>query len=99
MNPDSRTSRTVLLCLMALVVTGCPVGEGPPTAGEAESFLAEAEQTLLERSTDESRHGWIQSTFITEDTDTLYAEANERYIAAAVDLAKRSTRYTSLELP
>ena len=60
---------------------------------------AEAEQVLLERSNDEARHGWVQATYITEDTDLLYAEANERYIAAVVDLAKRSTRYAGLELP
>jgi peptidyl-dipeptidase A len=88
-----------LLCLAALAVGGCPpAGEGPPTASEAESFLAEAEQTLLEKENDEARHGWVQATFITSDTDTLYAEANERYIAAAVDLGKRSTRYSGLEL-
>ena len=49
-----------MLCLLALVAGGCPpVGEGPPTATEVESFLAEAEETLLERSNDESRNGWV----------------------------------------
>ncbi|MFQ5350169.1 MAG: hypothetical protein ACE5EG_06990, partial [Thermoanaerobaculia bacterium] len=100
MEADSRIPTTVLVCLVALVAGGCPpAGEGPPTVGEAGTFLAEAEQTLLARGIDEARHGWIQSTFITQDTETLYAEANARYIEAAVDLAKRATRYAELELP
>ena len=100
MSAASLRFRSILPCLLALVTCGClAAGEGPPTASEAESFLAEAERILLERSNDEARHGWVQATFITEDTDVLYAQANERYIAAAVDLAKRATRFAGLELP
>ena len=100
MKADRLISRTALLCLAALAAAGCPpAGEGPPTAEQAAEFLAEAERTLLERGVDEARHGWVQSTYITEDTEILYAEANERYIAAAVDLAKRATRYAGLDLP
>ncbi len=99
MRADSLPLRPIILCVLALVAGGCPPpAEGPPTAAEAERFLSEAEQTLLERSNEEARTGWVQATFITQDTDILYAQANERYIGAAVDLAKRSTRYAGLEL-
>ena len=99
MRADLRLVRTMALALAALAAGGCPPPvDSPPTAEEAAGFLAEAEQTLLDRSIEESRNGWVQSTFITYDTELLYARANERYIAAAVDLAKRSTRYADLEL-
>ena len=100
MNSDYLSSRVLPLCLVVLVSWGYPAGgEEPPTAAEAEEFLAEANRILLERGNDEARHGWVQSTYITEDTDLLYAQANERLIAAVVDLAKRSTRYADLALP
>ncbi len=100
MRADRRTSIPLVLCLLAATYVGQPpAGAEQPTAAEAEQFLAEAERTVLARSNDEARHGWVQATFITEDTDLLYAEANERYIAAVVDLAKRATRYADLDLP
>ena len=101
MMATSRFSRTTLVCLLlAPAMAGRPLaGEEPPTVEEAERFLAEAEQILLERFTDAERHGWVQATFITEDTDILFAQANERYIGTVVALAKKSTRYADLELP
>ncbi len=92
----------LLVCLTALVAAGCPppdTGAGPPTVEEALAFLEEADETLLERLIELERTGWVQSTYITHDTEILAAEANEAFIAAAVDLAKRSTRYADLELP
>ena len=50
-------------------------------------------------SVDASRASWVQSTHITEDTEILSAQANERAIAAGVDFAKRATRFDGLKLP
>ncbi len=41
----------------------------------------------------------MQSNFITEDTEILAAQANERSIAATVELAQEATRFDGVELP
>lgn len=71
----------------------------PPTVAEAKAFLEEAEGKLLELANDAGRAGWVQSTYITDDTEILAAKANERSIAATVEYAKKATRFDRLKLP
>ena len=77
-----------------------PAGTRPkPTAKEAAAFLAEAEPRLLALANEASRAGWVQSTYITDDTEALAAQANERVIAATVVYAKRAARFDGVKLP
>ena len=71
----------------------------PPTAEEARAFLDEAEAKLLVLSVNASRAGWVQSTYITDDTEILAAQANERLIASTAEYAKKAARFQGVELP
>jgi peptidyl-dipeptidase A len=75
-----------------------PAGK-PATVAEAKAFLDEAEAKLLALATDAGRAAWVQSTYITDDTEILAAQANERSIAATVSYAKKATRFDGLKLP
>jgi peptidyl-dipeptidase A len=72
---------------------------GKPAAGDAKAFLDEAEGKLLALATEASRAGWVQSTYITDDTEILSAAANERVIAASVVYAKKVARFEGASLP
>jgi peptidyl-dipeptidase A len=78
---------------------GATAREKAPTVAEAKAFVDQAEAKQLELSVEASRAGWIQSTYITDDTEILAAKANERAIAAGVEYAKKATRYDRLKLP
>ena len=45
------------------------------------------------------RADWVRSTFITDDTETIAAQLNEKAIAAGVEYAKKATRFAGLKLP
>jgi peptidyl-dipeptidase A len=70
----------------------------PPAAAEAKKFLDEAEAKLLKLSVDASRAAWVQSTYITDDTEILAAQANERQIAATAAYAKQAARFDKVKL-
>src|ERR1700704_2775592 len=70
-----------------------------PSAAEAEKFIAAAEKKLFDLSLKYSRADWVKSTFITDDTEALSAEANEDLIAATTELAEESKRFDGLHLP
>ncbi len=72
---------------------------GPPTAAEAAAFITEAEPRLLQLANEASRASWVQSTYITDDTEALAAQANERMIAATVAYAKQAARFDGVSLP
>jgi len=72
---------------------------GSPTVQEAEKFIRDAEAKLNDLSVKASRAAWVQANFITVDTETMAAEANEQLIAATTELAKASRRYERLKLP
>ena len=72
---------------------------GAPTLAEAEKFMADAEARLKELSLRASRAGWVQSTFITDDTEALAADANKDYIAAVTELAEAARRFDQLQKP
>ncbi len=71
----------------------------PPTVAEAEDFIKNAESKLLELNTAASRADWVKATYITDDTEFLAAQADERAITAQVDFAKQATRFDDLKLP
>jgi peptidyl-dipeptidase A len=71
----------------------------PPSVREAQKFIEDAEARLLALSVEGSRADWVKSTFITDDTEILAAQADERLINATVELAKQSKRFDSLKLP
>jgi peptidyl-dipeptidase A len=71
---------------------------GPATKDEADKFIADAEKRLLDLSIKSGRADWVKSTFITDDTEALAAEANDNLIAATTELAEQARRYESLDL-
>jgi peptidyl-dipeptidase A len=70
-----------------------------PTIAEAKKFVDDAEARLMELWIEASRAGWVQSTYITDDTEAIAAKANERAISAGVEYAKQATRFDKLKLP
>ena len=70
----------------------------PPTATEAAAFVAEAQEQLDAIYEEAARAGWVQSNFITEDTEFLAALANERAIGATMEYARGAARFNGLDL-
>jgi len=71
---------------------------GSATKEDAERFIADAEKRLLDLSIKTARADWIKSTFITDDTEALAADANENLIAATTELAEQARRYENVDL-
>ena len=70
-----------------------------PTVADAKEFLDAAEAKLLALSVDSNRADWVKDNFITDDTEVLAAQADEKVINATVDLVKQSKRFDGLKLP
>ena len=66
---------------------------------QAEAFLKDAETQLLKVGNDAQRASWIQSTYITEDTEALTADANEAAINVTKKLARAAVRFDKVNLP
>jgi peptidyl-dipeptidase A len=88
-----------VLGLTAVAHSQAPAANGRPTVEEAQRFVDAADKRLLALANAFSRADWVKSTYITEDTETLAAEANERLITAQVELAKQATRFDGMKLP
>ena len=64
-----------------------------PTAAEAEAFVARAERELSEFSVINARAQWVNSTYITEDTDALSAHFGTIGTEMGVRFANEAARY------
>jgi len=73
-------------------------GAGKGNVTEAEKFITDAEKRLFALAVKTNRADWVRSTFITDDTETLAAEANRDLIATTTELAEQSRRFEGLEL-
>ncbi len=95
---------TLVLCTLATVIgmtSGRVAGADAvaPTAEEARAFVADAEARLLELGNRQQRAQWVMSTYITEDTERLAAEANKDLIAATMELAEEAKSFDGVRLP
>src|SRR6476469_4512422 len=73
--------------------------KGAATVAEAQAFMKKAEDQLLDLGVRAGRAGWVQENFITDDTETMSAQANEKLTAVVTQLALDARRFEGLKLP
>jgi peptidyl-dipeptidase A len=76
-----------------------PHAKGAPTLGEAEAFMKKAEDQLQDLGVRASRASWVQENFISDDTEILSAQAQEKLTAVVTQLALDARRFDSLKMP
>jgi peptidyl-dipeptidase A len=54
------------------------------------SFLKEANERLLRLSNEDNQAGWVQQTYITVDSEAVSARADQAFISAVTDYAKKA---------
>jgi peptidyl-dipeptidase A len=92
---------TFLFLSIGLALMSCTDNPNSPSGtanNDAERFLADAEKRLLDLNIKAARADWVKSTFITDDTEALAADANEAVIGATTELAEQSRRYENANL-
>jgi peptidyl-dipeptidase A len=69
------------------------------SAAQVRAFLEEVNREMLRLGISANRAGWVQSTYITPDTEAQAAEANEALITKVTEYAKQAIRFENVTLP
>jgi len=70
-----------------------------PTVAEAAAFMKNAEVQLDDLGVRAARAQWVQENFITDDTETMAAQAQEVLTKAVTQLALDARRFDGMKLP
>src|SRR5262249_15542760 len=76
-----------------------PAAQGAPTTDEARRFIEAAEKRLLALNNRNQRADWVESNFITDDTETMAGEEKEAPSRAVTALAIEAKRFDGMTLP
>ncbi|MBO0862529.1 MAG: M2 family metallopeptidase, partial [Chloracidobacterium sp.] len=71
---------------------------GAASAVDAEAVIKEAEKRYLDATIQDNRASWVQSNFITDDTELIAAGARDNLIATVKELADESRKFDGLQL-
>ncbi len=77
--------------------TGGPDAMGPATPAEAQAFVDEINVGLKDVWVKQSRADWINQTYITDDTDSLSADAAEATMGYVTKKIQESVRFRDLK--
>ncbi len=83
----------------AIVVSAQSPKPRAAAAAEARTFLDSVNRELLRLTNAGNRASWVQSTYITPDTEVLAAQANEQLVNAVTKYAKEARRFDKVMLP
>jgi peptidyl-dipeptidase A len=91
----------LLLALPLATLTACrdPGTDSEPKAATAEELVERAENELRDASIRTSRAEWVQSTYITIDTEEIAAEARAEQSATQVSYAKAAADFDAAKAP
>jgi len=89
----------VLLTLLSFLFVIQTQAASKPTIAEAEQFMKQAEARLNELGVKTARAGWVQENFITDDTESLSADAQDQFTAATTELIEQARRFDGLSMP
>lgn len=95
-----RSVAASIACALAAAVAGCS-NPPAPTTGRTESadeFVTRVDRRLIDLAIEANAAGWTQATYITPDTQTLSARANDRYLAFVSEAAEEAKRYEGQRL-
>lgn len=81
-----------------LLLTACGDREPAATAAEADAFVERLNRDFRALGDELAAAGWVQATYITEDTQLLNARANERYLARLSQAAQEARRFDGTEV-
>jgi peptidyl-dipeptidase A len=81
------------LAMAACAGAGSPAPPAARPAADTKVFLDRVNETMLKLGIAQSRAGWIQQTYITDDTDAIAARLNQEYIDAVARFAKEAAKY------
>ena len=102
MKTKRRRGPVALLACAAVWSLACsreapPQGAGGSESGASDvsSFLSEANDTLLRLGIESNQAGWVQQTYITQDTEALSARADQAYVSAVTEYSKQAARMES----
>jgi peptidyl-dipeptidase A len=84
-------------------ISGCAAhgsGANDPAANPADpkKFMDEVNDSLLKLNVEGSQAGWVSETYITDDTSSLNARANQRLIEATERFAKDSVKFDKVDV-
>ena len=94
--------RVVLsIVLFVLASSACSRGasSSAPTAADAKAFLATVNETTLKLGIEANRAGWVQQTYITDDTEALAARTGQAANDAGARFAKEATKFDHVDVP
>jgi len=93
-------SRLVFLVAACSAAAACSRGasSSAPTAADAKAFLGTVNETTMKLGIEASRAGWVQQTYITDDTEALAARANQAANDAGARFAKEATKYDHVDV-
>jgi peptidyl-dipeptidase A len=94
-----KLSFPVRACLLLSLVAVPALAQGKPTEADARKLIDQASAELLDLSIEAGRAQWVQSNFITYDTEILAAKRNEVALTRAVEYAKEATKFDDVKLP
>ena len=72
---------------------------GKPSIADVREWLEKAEKRLLDVSVESGHADWIAATYIIDDSEILSAQANQRAIAATLELVKEADRLRACRCP
>ena len=79
----------------AIALAGGP-GAAAASSADADAFVAKAEKQLADMSVQGNRAGWINATYITDDTEALAADVGARQTELSVKLATEAAKYQAV---
>src|SRR5262249_31837153 len=95
----------LVTCAALSLASACAIGcsksasSASVTAADARQFLVAANDTTPKLGIEASRAGWVQQTYITDDTEALAARASQLANEAGARFAKEATKYDSVNVP
>jgi peptidyl-dipeptidase A len=93
--------RAPLIAAVPLVLAiagsiGCTAAVPTPSStgtDDVTAFLKDANETLFRLANEAGQAGWVQATYITDDTQEISARATEAYVTASTNYAKRAAAF------
>jgi peptidyl-dipeptidase A len=83
----------------AAATSAQPTAAGAPTAAEAEAFIQRVNDEFAKLESDAERASWVKSTYITDDTELIESQAQDRMMEFLARKNHEARRFDGLALP